>query len=60
MMYRSPYTVFLSGIDNEYDYIKVNYIKEAAQLWADEMDAVIIDDNGVRVDVEDIKAVLGW
>ncbi len=59
-MYKSPYTVFLNGLDDENDYIVVNYIKDAAQLWADEMDAVILDDNAIRVDIEDIKSVLNW
>lgn len=59
-MYKSPYTIFFEGLDNPYNNLKVNYIKDAAELWADERDAVIIDDNGVRLDVEDIKAILGW
>lgn len=59
-MYKAPYTVFLNGLDDVYDYIVVDNIKRAVQIWADERNAIILDNNATRVDVEDIKAILNW
>lgn len=54
-MYTSPYKLY---IDN--NYIEYKFIADAAQAWADETNAKIIDANGVEVETEDIKDILNW
>ena len=59
-MYKAPYRVYCSGLDNLYDSIQVNYISDAAQIWADYPNAVVLDDRGDRIQAEDLKEILGW
>ncbi len=54
-MYNSPYKLVLNN-----DYIEYRFIVEAAQAWADEQNAKIIDANGIEVEQEDIFDVLNW
>lgn len=49
-MFKSPYTVFLNGLDYPYDNIKVCSLKAAADIcWSYSGPSVVIDDNGNRV-----------
>lgn len=59
-MYKAPYRVYCSGLDNPYDSVQVNYISDAAQIWADYPNAVVLDDRADRIPPEDLESILGW
>ena len=54
-MYKAPYKLVLND-----DYVEYRFITDAAQAWANEANAKIFDANGVEVETEDIKDILGW
>ncbi len=60
-MFKAPYTVFLSGLDNPYDYLRVNSLDKAADLWAGFplRDVVVLDDNAKKIPVSLLRSIAG-
>lgn len=58
-MFVAPYTVYVNGLDRPFDHINVNFISDAAQIWADSEYGVVLDDNAQRIPSEILWEILG-
>lgn len=54
-MYTAPFMVLVNGEPTWYEHSS-----DAAQHWADEMDARVFDSRNVEIPAEDLEALLLW